>query len=273
MGKQKLVVTEELVKVAERAYDGEAKRCYAQLALIHGIRIAMQAVFDMVNSDIGMPITEEKPLYKASPKPEMGVRVIPADAKVCDGCKVNLTKDVCECYLEKHQVCDICAGGEKPLDDGWIKHDGGKLPIDVNLIIEIQCRGINAKPEQFLSADSYRWEWESNYREPEYDIIAYRIIPEPETWDKSYCKPLSRPDYRLRDFSDMHCEVCNKRITAQSQKCEGEPISTENAPTPKQTFSEFYSYKHALANVTKNTNMEIINLFDEYTEYLEERLK
>ena len=108
------------------------------------------------------------------------------------------------------------------------------------------------------SAKLLHWDIEGS----DYDIIAYRIIPEPE----KFCKPYP-PSPMTLPLS--FCRICAQEIKSQLQKCKGEPVRADK-PTPKQTLVNFGLEKYG---ALKLRGLEADILLNLISEYLETRLK
>lgn len=211
LSEQKIVVTDEMVVAGciKMGLDYGVQHWYDDM------KSALEAVFDMVNKESANNAQCKK--------------------KICDGCKGDLTKNVCECeWLE-----------EKPLDDGWIEWDDGEN-IRVPSPCELQIKCENETVYIIKCSHHYNFKGLSTWRG---DIIAYRIIPEPENSSAKAELDLLNIAYENGLTPDTLYQV-------------KESVSADK-PTPKQTLKEYFKAK----GLVLNHGMEMLG------EYLEERLK
>lgn len=68
----------------------------------------------------------------------------------------------------------VCA--DKELDDGWIAWSGGEQPVDDD-DVEVEVRLSNGRIDK---GDAWTWEWAHDDDTDDNNIIAYRIVKEPE---------------------------------------------------------------------------------------------
>ncbi len=155
-------------------------------------------------------------------------------------------------HVDDINVGDIKARQEeKPLDDGWIKHDGSKNPVRE---YDVEARFRNGEIAAGDSELFCCWEPDSEHDNGAWDIIAYRIISEPE---KCECKNL-KPGQIFQTTKDWKRRLCGELVNADKS-------------TPKQTLLEFKA-NHPARNNTMLVMTDMMYV-SEFLEKLEERLK